>query len=57
MRAMRVVAFVVYFNSGLFSGKNKTKTQTTKKKIKHPVVCKWKKDMGCVILVCFKDGL
>lgn len=54
---MRVVAFVVYFNSGLFSGKNKTKTQTTKKKIKHPVVCKWKKDMGCVILVCFKDGL
>lgn len=43
---MRVVAFVVYFNSGLFSGKNK----------KNLEIFTWKNDVGCVMLGHFTGG-
>lgn len=45
MRAMRVVAFVVYFKSGLFSGKKKNLEIFT-----------WKNDVGCVMLGHFTGG-
>lgn len=51
MRTMRVVAFVVYFNSGLFSGKKK------KIKIKEsPEIFAGKNDLYYVMLDHFKGG-
>lgn len=51
MRTMRVVAFVVYFNSGLFSGKKK------KNKIKNsPEIFAGKNYLCYVMLDLFKGG-